>query len=179
MAAWLDLLLDDPKVIMLMAALPSVASGMWICYRTFIERKDKRREADETRDMTRDERRARELDAQQSNFSTEQMRWFGDLRQELKDKNAELVETRRDRERGWDLARFWHGMAHDLLRDFRNLRHNALNMQSWINSAITQYGVAMPVSIDPVPDRPDIPMGLEDPLANVLPVLPSEKKVTL
>jgi predicted RNase H-like nuclease (RuvC/YqgF family) len=164
-------LFDDPRLAVLAGAIPSAASGMLVWWRFRIERKDKMREADETRDLSRDERRSRDLDKQQETLSAEQQRWVADLRQEnkdlrkeLRDRDAELTETKKDRDQGWKVARWWYGMAHELLRLFRNLRHNALNMMQIIQSAVQQYPTLSVSSeyISPIPDRPDLPLGLED-----------------
>jgi hypothetical protein len=159
-ASWAGLLADlDPRLSILVAAVPSVASGIFVWWQWRGTRSDQR----EDREMSRDDRRARELDQQQASLGAETSRWFGDLRQENRDLRIELAETRRDRERGWDLARFWHGAAHDVLRQFRNLRHNSLNMQQWIEAASRRHpDLGVPVAIDPIPDRVDLPMGLED-----------------
>src|SRR5881397_1551193 len=122
--SWAELLIDlDARVAILFAGGPSAMAGLWAYWQWRAKRHDDR----ETRDLTRDERRARELDQQQASFGVEQSKWFGDLRAENRELRAELTETRKDRDRGWDLARWWHGAAHDVLRQFRNLRHDALN----------------------------------------------------
>jgi hypothetical protein len=155
---------DDPRLAVLAGAIPSAASGMLVWWRFRIERKDKLRESEETRDLSRDERRTRDLDKQQETLSAEQQRWVIDLRQENKDLRTELNETRRDRDRGWTVARWWYGTAHELLRMFRNLRHNALNMMQILQAAVRQYPTLSVSSeyISPIPDRPDLPLGLED-----------------
>lgn len=163
MAGWLEYLVDA-RFAIVWSALPPTGMGVWAFWKYQLDRRDKRAEASDTRESTREERRSRELDKQQESFSAEQQRWVADLRQENKDLRTELNETRRDRDRGWTVARWWYGAAHELLRLFRNLRHNALNMMQLIQSAMKQYP-ALGISstyIDPIPDRPDLPLGLDD-----------------
>lgn len=153
----------DPRFAIVWSALPPVGMGFWALWRYQADRKDKRREADETREMTRDERRTSELDKMMLTLNQEQMNRVGDLRQENIDLRARLAEKTKEADHWWSIARYWHGVAHDLLRLFRNLRHNALNMMQWIQSAAKLHpDLGLPVSIEDVPDRPDIPMGLED-----------------
>lgn len=150
----------DPRLAILAAAVPSLASGSWIFWQWWAKRSDEK----ETRELTREERRAQELDKLQATLSAETSSRVTELRQDLRDLRAELTETRRDRDRGWDLARWWHGAAHDLLRQFRHLRHNATNMQQWVMAAMRRYpDLGTPESLEPIPDRPDLPMGLEEP----------------
>jgi hypothetical protein len=158
---WPGLLSElDPRLALLGAAVPSVISAVWI----YIQHRAQRRDKQADRELTREQMRVKEMDQQQASFSSEQQRWFADLRQENRDLRADLTETRKDRDRGWDLARFWHAAAHDILRAFRFLRHNALNMMQWMESARRLYpGLDMPTSIEAVPDVPTLPLGLEDP----------------
>lgn len=150
----------DPRLSILVAAVPSLASGAFV----WLQWRSKREDERDGRNLSREDRRAQELDKLQATLSAETSRQIGELRQDLRDTRAELAETRRDRDRGWDLARWWHGAAHDVCRQFRNLRHNAVNMQQWITAAMTRHpDLGMPDSMEPVPDRPDLPMGLEEP----------------
>lgn len=169
-ASWAGFIADlDPRLAILVAAIPSAIPGVWVWWQWRVKRADER----EDRELTREERRGRELDTQQTTFGAEQGRWFADLRQENRDLRMDLIETRRDRDRGWELARYWHGTAHDVLRHYRNCRHNAVNMMQWIIMTVARFSgmkdsngnalVVMPETIEPVPDRIDLPMGLEDP----------------
>jgi hypothetical protein len=161
MAGWFSDL--DPRLAILIPGIISGVPGAIALWQWWVQRGDEKGKQAAAAELSRDERRTRELDAQQVTFNAEQSKWFGDLRQELQAVKAERDEARRDANRGWDLARWWHGAAHDVLRAFRNLRHNALNMQQWINAAVQRHGIEMPQTIEPVPDRIDLPMGLEEP----------------
>lgn len=154
--------LSNPTVLAMLAGSPTGIGAVWVVYRFLLERRDKQREADENRELTRDERRQKEMDALFSTLTAQQMQRVTDYQAENKELRADNALLRREIDRVWDLARFWHGKAHDLLREFRNLRHNALNMQQWINSAVKTYKIDMPVSIEPIPDRPNLPLGLEE-----------------
>ena len=50
-----------------------------------------------------------------------QKEWFDGMRQDLRDARAENTMLRRDRDRGWDLARAWREMC-------RNERHERNNL---------------------------------------------------
>lgn len=139
----------------LAAAIPSLGSAYWMW------RQARVKEDESLQDRV--DRRSALLDNMQTSLSSEQAKWVTELRTENKDLRTELTEARRDRDRGWDLARYWHGTAHEVLREFRNLRHDAINMMQWIKDASRRSGLEMPATLAPIPDRPDIPMGLEDP----------------
>lgn len=151
-------------------ALASLATGIPACIAWWITRRDRiRRE-----DLTDEQRRIKELGDREAKLDGEQASWFAGLRAENTELRLEVDRAWKSSNRGWDLARYWHGTAHDVLRLYRNLRHNALNQQQWIQSAVRLMRdyldtegkpvLKMPEAIDPVPDRsPELPMGLEDP----------------
>lgn len=58
---------------------------------------------------------------------------------DLKEARLEAIELRRDRDRGWDLARYWHGMAHDLFHARNSAR------------TIAEYAASktIPITIEP------------------------------
>lgn len=116
------------------------------------------------REMSREERRDKEMDNRQAALSKQQSDWFTDLRAENSVLRTRCVELDRDRNRGWDLARYWHGRAHELLRMFRNLRHDVSNERQ---SLIALYRLRLPTETEPqwepIPDAAPMPMGLEEP----------------
>ena len=127
-------------------ALPSAASGAWVLWRWHMDRADRRTEGQ----WTREERLARELEAQRAALSKEQADLFDRLRAELSRCQARLGELERDRDRGWDLARFWNRRSHEL-------RHAGLNAQTIVAGLCAREEL-------PVPNWPDMTVpGLEEP----------------
>lgn len=101
------------------AAVPSVASGTWVVWRWWADRGDKK--VVET--LTYQERVQRDLDTQRTAMSADQQRMVDALRVELSRFQVRNAELERDRDRGWDLARWWNRRAHEM-------RHAATNAQS-------------------------------------------------
>ena len=73
------------------------------------------------------------------------------MRAELLRTQARLKELERDRDRGWDLARWWNRRAHDL-------RHAGLNAQAMVVALCAREEKLVP----PWPNM-DVP-SLEDPM---------------
>ena len=103
------------------AALPSMASGVWVVSRWWVDRADRHAE-DAT---SREERVAREMELQRTALSRDQAELFDRIRAELVRCQCRLLEVERDRDRAWDLARHWHQRAHEL-------RHAGLNAQTMV-----------------------------------------------
>lgn len=128
------------------AAAPSVAGGFWVFWRWWLERSDKIHEGTLTREQTL----LRDMEAQRSALSREQAELFERLRTELTRTQVRLLEVERDRDRGWDLARWWNHRAHEL-------RHAGLNAQTIVAGFCSREGVDAPT-------WPDMGVpGLEDP----------------
>ncbi len=139
-------LASGPWWVILTAAAPSVASGAWVFWRWWLERGDKIQEGV----LTREQAFLRDLEAQRLALSREQADLFERIRTELARTQIRLGELERDRDRGWDLARWWNQRAHEL-------RHAGLNAQTMVAGFCAREGV------DP-PDWPDMGVpGLEDP----------------
>lgn len=139
-------LASSPWWVVAAGALPSAASGAWVIWRWHLDRRD--RQADGA--LTREERLARELEAQRAALSKEQAELFDRLRVELVRCQARLAELERDRDRGWDLTRYWNRRAHEL-------RHAGLNAQTIVAGLCAREEL-------PVPVWPDMSVvGLEDP----------------
>ncbi len=128
------------------AALPSAASGIWVVWRWWVERGDRRSEGM----LSREERLTREVEQQRAALSREQADLFDRMREELARCQGRLSAVERERERGWDLARFWHQRAHEL-------RHAGLNAQTIVAAFCAREDVGVPV-------WPDMSVpGLEEP----------------
>lgn len=161
MVGWLDYL-TDARFAIVWSAMPPFGMGVWAYWKYQLDRRDKRVEANDTREMTREERRSRELDKQQDTMTTEQWRMLTEVRRDNDDLRARLAERTKEADRWWFLARFWHGTAHDMLRWGRDVRHDLTVAMQWIKAANLRYpDLGMPVTIQ-IPDRPEIPAGLED-----------------
>ena len=129
------------------AAIPSAASGLWVFWRWVVERDDRR--ATET--LTREQALMRDLDLQRTALGREHADLFDRMRAELLRTQARLQEVERDRDRGWDLARWWNRRAHEL-------RHAGLNAQFMVAGLCLRLG-------EPPPSWPDMLVpGLEDPM---------------
>ncbi len=115
------------------AALPSLASGLWVVSRWWLERAD-RNQVDLS---TRGERLAREVEERRITLSHEQAELFDRMRAELLRCQARLVEVERDRDRGWDLARFWNQRTHEF-------RHAALNAQAMVTGFCDRENLEVP-----------------------------------
>jgi hypothetical protein len=128
------------------AAAPTAASGFWVFWRWWVERGDKIQE----NALTREQSLLRDLEAQRLALSRDQAELFERLRNELARMQTRLLEVERDRDRGWDLARWWNQRAHEL-------RHAGLNAQTIVAGFCCREGVEEPT-------WPDMAVpGLEDP----------------
>lgn len=137
----------SPGWVVTVAAVPSAASGLWVFWRWWVERRDKLSEGA----LTREQAALRDLELQRTALSREQAESFDRLRSELARTQARLAEMERDRDRGWDLARWWNRRAHEL-------RHAGLNAQTMVIGLCSRERVE-------VPSWPDMLVpGLEDPL---------------
>ena len=138
----------SPWWVVAAAAVPSAASGLWIFWRWWVERGDKR----SAESLTREQGLLRELDAQRVALGREHADLFDRVRAELLRTQARLQEVERDRDRAWDLARWWNRRAHEL-------RHAGLNAQTMVAGLCAREDV-------PVPAWPPMALpGLEEPMA--------------
>lgn len=128
------------------AALPSMASGVWVVSRWWVDRAD--RHADDA--TSREERLAREVESQRAALSREQAELFDRIRVELVRCQTRLVEVERDRDWAWDLARHWHRRSHEL-------KHAGLDAQAIVVGLCAREEVE-------VPEWPDMTVSaLEEP----------------
>lgn len=128
------------------AAVPSTASGVWVIWRWWAERADRHSEGA----TSREERLAREVEAQRAALSREQAELFDRIRNELVRCHTRMREVEQDRDRGWDLARYWHQRSHEL-------RHAGLNAQTIVAGLCAREEL-------PVPAWPEMAVvGLEEP----------------
>ena len=131
------------------AAIPSAASGLWVFWHWLVERGDRHH----TEILTREQTLVRELELQRAALGREHADLFDRIRTELVRTHARLIELERDRDRGWDLARWWNQRAHEL-------RHAGLNAQTMV------MGLSLRVD-EPPPRWPDMVVpALEDPMEN-------------
>ena len=137
---------QGPWWVVAAAALPSMASGVWVVSRWWIDRAD-RHAGDVT---SREERLAREVELQRAALSREQAELFDRIRVELVRCQTRLVEVERDRDRAWDLARHWHRRAHEL-------KHAGLEAQAIVAGLCAREELE-------VPEWPDMTVSaLEEP----------------
>ena len=128
------------------AALPSTASGLWVVWRWWLERADRQSAGA----SSREERLAREVEAQRAALSRDQSELFDRIRAELVRCQTRMGEVEHDRARAWDLARYWHQRSHEL-------RHAGTNAQAMVAGLCAREEIA-------VPEWPDMAVvGLEDP----------------
>lgn len=136
----------NPWWVVLAAAVPSAASGTWVMWRWWADRGDTRA----TQQTVRDQALMRDLELQRATLNREHPDLFDRTRAELLRCHARLQEVERDRDRGWDLARWWNRRAHEL-------RYAGVNAQA----------AAQNLAFDgsqPLPAWPDMTIpGLEDP----------------
>lgn len=136
----------SPWWVVVVAGVPSLASGVWVLWRWWGERAD--RQADGV--QSNEERVVRQVEAQRAALSREQADLFERMRNELIRCQTRLSETERDRERGWDLARHWHRRAHEL-------RNAGLTAQAIVGGLCEREDTL-------APEWPDLSVpGLEDP----------------
>ena len=133
--------------VVLAAALPSGVSGLWVFWRWWVERGDKREEGA----LSREQGLMRELELQRAALSREHAELFDRVRAELERAQARSAELESARDRGWDLARWWNRRAHEL-------RHAGLNAQTMVAVLCSRDELDEPTW----PDM-DVP-GLEDPI---------------
>lgn len=137
----------SPWWVVAAAAVPSAASGLWILWRWLVERGDRR----STETLTREQALMRDLDLQRAALGREHADLFDRMRNELLRTHARLQEVERDRDRGWDLARWWNQRSHEL-------RHAGLNAQAMVGALCLRVD-------EPPPTWPDMLVpALEDPM---------------
>jgi hypothetical protein len=137
---------NNPWWVVPAAAAPSAASGAWVFWRWWVERRDKLTEGV----LSREQILLRDLEAQRAALSREQAELFDRLRTELARTHLRLAEVEKSCDRGWELARWWNQRAHEL-------RHAALNAQTMVAGFCSREGVD-------VPSWPDMNVpGLEEP----------------
>ena len=136
----------NPWWVVLAAAVPSGVSGAWVMWRWWAERGDQRA----TVQIGRDQSLMREIETQRAALSREHADLVDRIRAELVRCQLRLTEVEHDRDRGWDLARWWNRRAHEL-------RHAGVNAQTAVqNMAHAAH--------QPEPGWPDMTLpGLEDP----------------
>ena len=141
----------SPWWLVLVAGIPSFASGVWVFWRWWVERGDSRSAVA----LTREHGLLRELETQRAALSKEQAELFDRIRGELTRCQVRLLEVEHDRDRGWDLARWWNRRAHEL-------RHAGMSAQTAAqNITVMQGRGAIGRPATPWPDM-SLP-GLEDP----------------
>ncbi len=123
----------NPWWVVTAAALPSAASGIWVFWRWWIERDDRLKEGAHSREQVL----LRDLESQRAALSREQAELFDRLRTELARTQARLADVEGDRDRGWDLARWWNQRAHEL-------RHAGLNAQQMVAGFCAREDVDVP-----------------------------------
>lgn len=112
------------------ASAPSIASGAWVVWRWWVERKDK----SDAAELSSEERQMVLLQKARESLDASQQSLFGTLSVENERLRGELVITRKDRDRGWALFRRMEERALQLL-------HRLLNAQTDANAARTRAGV--------------------------------------
>ncbi len=126
-------LANSPWWVVTAAAAPSVASAVWVLWRWWVERGDKLQDTVAGREQTL----LRDLELQRVALSKEHADLFERLRNELGRVHQRLSEVERDRDRGWDLARWWNQRAHEL-------RHAGLNAQTIVVGFCSREGIDAP-----------------------------------
>ena len=132
------------------AAIPSIASGLWVFWRWWFDRGDARSAVQ----LTREQALLRDLEQQRAALSKEQADLFDRMRAELLRCQGRLAEVEHDRDRGWDLARWWNRRAHEL-------RHAGINAQTVAHGLAVTQPIPGGQPLAPWPDM-TIP-GLEEP----------------
>ena len=110
-----------PWIAMIVGFVPgaTTAAVAWFRFRT--ERSDKHTETvTELRDRVRSTMDAQSL-AMYDRLERENKR----LAERLDELESDKIEVARDRDRGWYLARWWEGYAHDIKHTFANLLFRA------------------------------------------------------
>lgn len=126
-------LVPSPWWIVSLASAPSLSSAIWVVGRWWVERSDKRTEGETTREQTL----IRDLEQQRAALSREQTDLFSSLRDEYWRIQQRLIEIERDRDRAWDLARWWNSRAHDL-------RYAGTHAQAMVEGFCSRDGLEPP-----------------------------------
>lgn len=128
-------------------ATGAALSGIFVAWKFAAERSDKRNET-----------RAEALDRMEAGLRKEQAELMQSVR-------AELIETKKALSHWETLARYWDDTARNLLRQLRDLRHDAASMEQWISSAVANVPGLPKPNIGSVPKQvPSLPIGIEDPI---------------
>jgi hypothetical protein len=136
-----------------MASVPGFVSGIFVFLRWIGSRRDRNKEIATAREM----QLMVEMDARAATLSREHAEFLERLKGEILRLQARLRELEdkcnlvsRDRDRGWELARWWNARAHVL-------RHDALNAQQSATHLARERNL-------PEPTWPDMTLpDLEDP----------------
>jgi hypothetical protein len=125
----------NPWWLVLIASVPSAGGGVWVFWRWWLERSDKRDEKRVDAALTREERLMKEMDARASVLSKENADLLDRVKAELgrlQTRCADLEKQRdaleADRDRGWDLARWWNKRAHEMRHACANAQTVAQNL---------------------------------------------------
>ena len=159
--SWLQSLGLAPSLAALAALAPPIGA-VWAVWKWGVDRADKRNQ--EAR--TYDQRRTESLDALQAGLRTEQAAMVAGLRTENRDQREEMQKVEYDRNRGWDLARYWYGQAHEMWRRFTDARHELVNARQYIIAFLKRHPeeVAPEFMAEPATGPIPMPLGIEDPI---------------
>lgn len=150
-------------LVALIGALPTAGILAW--HRFWVERKDKRQE------MTADLR-----DRARATMDAQSLAMYDRVELQNKGLVARLIEVDTDRNRGWDLARWWNSFAHQMKHKFSNTTQVANGRLERIGRIIEEIeleddGVINPRQIADIKrlakvvDIPAVRLpGLEDPI---------------
>jgi len=165
--SWIATLLSSPitAALSVVGGAIGAVAGAW---RWGAERGDRRKEAA----AVREQKRVDALDALQAGLRAEQAALLAEIRGENKDLKIEIVslkvaalELSRDRDMGWNLARWWRNSAHDLSGSYRWLYHTAANLEQWMRAVVARTDSVSAPNIEKLPEAlPELPMRVEDAL---------------
>ena len=124
----------NPWWVVLIAALPSAGSGIWVFWRWWAERGDKK----EDTALSRQERATQMTDARMSDIARRDAERITGLELRISILEGTRGRTEFERDRGWDLARWWNAEC------FRTW-HLWTNASQMADNAMRQAGLMPPV----------------------------------
>lgn len=126
--------MPDSWWVLLLGGLPGLVSGAFVAIRWWSERGDKR----DVDVLSHQERMSRDMEAQRATLSKDASELFDRYRAETDRLQLRNAQLEKDRDRGWDLCRYWFRFAETLV-------HSTRNAQAVASGLANQAGIPPPV----------------------------------
>ena len=154
----IKLIPDYPWVIVFIILFPTILTLVSMLLHWF---SDWRKQGNKD-NLTRDQQRQKDLDSQQKTLGGEQSRWFAELRLEREWLAKELEETRTEKEETYASLVRWYSIAHEVGRAYSSVRHDFVNLVTWLRNYVGVKYPDMEIPKFDVPDPIKLPTTLKE-----------------